>query len=108
MDWQARFGQVLGLKVVQLTGDDDTDGQEELESGDVICSTPEKFGECRSAGDDLVMFIVHPCSGIAGCNLPVHTLGPAPERLLLPVACCLPSRSNHQEGGRKGQHGLLC
>lgn len=45
MDWQARFGQVLGLKVVQLTGDDDSEGLDDLEAADVICSTPEKFGE---------------------------------------------------------------
>lgn len=43
-DWQARFGQ-LGLKVIQLTGDDDADGQEDMEAADIICSTPEKFGE---------------------------------------------------------------
>lgn len=36
---------MLGLKVVQLTGDDDTEGLDDLESADIICSTPEKFGE---------------------------------------------------------------
>lgn len=45
MDWQARFGQVLGLKVIQLTGDDDLLSLDDLELADVICSTPEKFGE---------------------------------------------------------------
>jgi hypothetical protein len=45
MDWQARFGQALGLKVIQLTGDDDSLSLDDLESADVICSTPEKFGE---------------------------------------------------------------
>lgn len=43
-DWQDRFGRVLGLKVVQLTGDDDTEGLDELETADIICTTPEKFG----------------------------------------------------------------
>jgi replicative superfamily II helicase len=47
-DWQARFGQVLGLKVVQLTGDDDSEGLEDLEAADIICSTPEKFGRPNS------------------------------------------------------------
>jgi replicative superfamily II helicase len=49
VDWQARFGQVLGLKVVQLTGDDDSEGLEDLEAADIICSTPEKFGEASTA-----------------------------------------------------------
>jgi replicative superfamily II helicase len=44
-DWQARFGAALGLKVLQLTGDDDADSLEDLEAADIICSTPEKFGE---------------------------------------------------------------
>lgn len=47
-DWQARFGTALGLKVLQLTGDDNADPLEDLEAADIICSTPEKFGE--SAG----------------------------------------------------------
>lgn len=49
MDWQARFGQALGLKVLQLTGDDDSLILDDLESADVICSTPEKFGELVSS-----------------------------------------------------------
>jgi replicative superfamily II helicase len=49
-DWQDRFGRVLGLRVVQLTGDDDTEGLDELETVDVICTTPEKFGVCLSVG----------------------------------------------------------
>jgi hypothetical protein len=48
MDWQARFGQALGLKVIQLTGDDDSLSLDDLESADIICSTPEKFGELVS------------------------------------------------------------
>jgi ATP-dependent DNA helicase HFM1/MER3 len=44
-DWQRRFG-MLGLRCVQLTGDiDDANMEEELEGADIICSTPEKFGE---------------------------------------------------------------
>jgi hypothetical protein len=44
-DWQRRFG-TLGLRCVQLTGDiDDANMEEELEGADIICSTPEKFGE---------------------------------------------------------------
>jgi replicative superfamily II helicase len=45
-DWQQRFGK-LGLRCVQLTGDVDEDNlEDEIERADVICTTPEKFGEC--------------------------------------------------------------
>lgn len=52
-DWQARFGPA-GLRVVQLTGDDDTEGLEDVEGADIICSTPEKFGEERGVGGGVV------------------------------------------------------
>jgi ATP-dependent DNA helicase HFM1/MER3 len=44
-DWQQRFG-TLGLRCVQLTGDVDDDKlEDELDRADIICTTPEKFGE---------------------------------------------------------------
>lgn len=52
-DWQQRFGGTLGLRCVQLTGDvDDELMDEELEAADIICSTPEKFGECQQPAAD--------------------------------------------------------
>lgn len=49
-DWQARYGTTLGLKVLQLSGDagDSDELEADLEAADIICATPEKFGEARS------------------------------------------------------------
>jgi replicative superfamily II helicase len=41
-DWSERFGP-LGLSVVELSGDNDSEGRD-LEGADLICTTPEKFG----------------------------------------------------------------
>jgi replicative superfamily II helicase len=49
-DWADRYGGSLGLKVVELTSDADDDSiQEELEAADIVCSTPEKFGNVSSS-----------------------------------------------------------
>ena len=37
-----RFGSVLGLNCLELTGDYDPE-HGELDSADIICTTPEKF-----------------------------------------------------------------
>jgi replicative superfamily II helicase len=42
-DWSERFGP-LGLTVTELSGDSDAEARE-LEAADLICTTPEKFGE---------------------------------------------------------------
>ena len=42
-DWSERFGP-LGLSVVELSGDSDAEARE-LEGADLVCTTPEKFGE---------------------------------------------------------------
>lgn len=39
-----RFGASLGINCVELTGDTDLEPAE-IEAADVICTTPEKFGE---------------------------------------------------------------
>ena len=43
-DWSARFGSRLGINCLELTGDTELDpGQ--IEEADIICTTPEKFGQ---------------------------------------------------------------
>jgi replicative superfamily II helicase len=46
-EWTERFGSVLGLKCLEVTGDSDPDPLE-LEQADILCSTPEKFGTSRN------------------------------------------------------------
>ncbi|GAX85570.1 hypothetical protein CEUSTIGMA_g12985.t1 [Chlamydomonas eustigma] len=41
-DWSSRFGIFLGLNCVELTGDTEPDPAQ-MESADIICTTPEKF-----------------------------------------------------------------
>ncbi|KAL8139875.1 hypothetical protein V2J09_005896 [Rumex salicifolius] len=41
-DWQKKFGEGLGLRVVELTGETTTD-LKRLEQGNIIISTPEKW-----------------------------------------------------------------
>lgn len=45
-NWSKRFGTSLGLKCQEMSGDTDaaTDAAE-LNAADIICTTPEKFGE---------------------------------------------------------------
>ena len=42
-DWGDRFGK-LGCRCIELTGDNDATSSS-LESADIICTTPEKFGK---------------------------------------------------------------
>lgn len=52
-EWQQRFGASLGVHVEELTGDTDTiQDVGRIENADIICTTPEKFGEhllCRAS-----------------------------------------------------------
>ena len=50
-DWQEKFGRALGLDVLELTGDSDVGDSLALDAVDIICTTPEKFGEpaCSSS-----------------------------------------------------------
>ncbi|KAG2449576.1 hypothetical protein HYH02_005109 [Chlamydomonas schloesseri] len=41
-DWQARFGALLGLTVLELSGDTEPEASA-LESADLLCTTPEKL-----------------------------------------------------------------
>lgn len=41
-DWSRKFGEVLGMRVVELTGETATD-LKLLEKGQVIISTPDKW-----------------------------------------------------------------
>ena len=43
--WQASFGSKLGLTCCELTGDTDVAECQNLDNADIICTTPEKFGE---------------------------------------------------------------
>lgn len=43
-DWARRFG-AIGITCRELTGDTDTSDLAALNSADIICTTPEKFGE---------------------------------------------------------------
>ncbi len=47
-DWQGRFGRVLGLNCLEMSGDAEPDAAEMM-AADLICTTPEKFGECTKA-----------------------------------------------------------
>ena len=45
-EWQGRLGSSLGLQIEELTGDTDINQDAgRAENADVICTTPEKFGE---------------------------------------------------------------
>lgn len=48
VDWTSKFQQSLGLKLLEVTGDTDTDELASLDSVDILCTTPEKFGELRA------------------------------------------------------------
>lgn len=43
--WQQTFGNRLGLTCSELTGDTDMADSLHLDSADIICTTPEKFGK---------------------------------------------------------------
>lgn len=44
-DWSARMGSALGLSVREYTGDNEEMVCSDLDSADIICTTPEKFGK---------------------------------------------------------------
>ena len=57
-EWQHRLGSSLGLRVEELTGD--SDSMQDIgrtEDADIICTTPEKFG-------DIMLRCVPPCQNI--------------------------------------------
>lgn len=47
-DWSSKFGETLGLKILEVTGDTDFEEQTSIDAlmdaADIICTTPEKFG----------------------------------------------------------------
>lgn len=49
--WQQSFGNRLGLTCSELTGDTDMAGSVHLDNADIICTTPEKFGEAVADTD---------------------------------------------------------
>ena len=46
-DWSAKFGGALDLSVMEVTGDTEISDPAQLDAVDIICTTPEKFGELR-------------------------------------------------------------
>ena len=48
--WQRTFGDKLGLTCCEMTGDTDVSDSTNLDSADIICTTPEKFGKLASCG----------------------------------------------------------
>ena len=44
-DWRCKFEGTLGLKVLEVTGDTEVSETADLDAADIICTTPEKFGE---------------------------------------------------------------
>ena len=60
-DWKKRFGSSLGLSCRELTGDTDamTDA-EHLAAADIICTTPEKFGERHERCTKHIVVRIHP------------------------------------------------
>ena len=44
-DWRCKFEGSLGLKVLEVTGDTEVSETADLDAADIICTTPEKFGE---------------------------------------------------------------
>lgn len=47
--WQESFGNKLGLTCCEMTGDTDMANSINLDSADIICTTPEKFGKPASS-----------------------------------------------------------
>lgn len=47
-EWQEKFGAKLGLTCCEMTGDTDASDNLNFDTADVICTTPEKFGELQS------------------------------------------------------------
>ncbi len=74
-----RFGKHLGLSVVELSGDREPSASE-LDAADIICTTPEKFGEAAELNSCLVYVLL--CSTI-NC-----TAGSCPSLTHLSMQCC--------------------
>lgn len=47
--WQQSFGNKLRLTCCEMTGDTDVADNINLDSADIICTTPEKFGKSLHA-----------------------------------------------------------
>ena len=47
-EWQQKFGTKLGLTCCEMTGDTDVSENLNFDTADIICTTPEKFGELLS------------------------------------------------------------
>ena len=62
--WQQSFGNKLGLTCCELTGDTDIAESLHLDNADIICTTPEKFGEI------LDQFLSIETIGLIGYELP--------------------------------------
>lgn len=74
-EWSKKFGQGLGLNVVRLTGDAQTDNKL-LERGNIVVSTPETWDALsrrwrqRKAVQEVALFIVDELHLIGGPNGP--------------------------------------
>ena len=44
LDWKNKLGSVLGLQIIEISGDSEVTDAAALDAADVICTTPEKFG----------------------------------------------------------------
>ena len=80
-----RFGGRLGLRCLEVTGDHDHE-EKELDSADIVCTTPEKFGkeilmysklaelvgalpgDAASSAMNLPPFRHQPCTGLSMLN----------------------------------------
>ena len=106
-DWQLRFGQGLGLQLVELTGDSLDFDWNALREADVIFCTPEKFDSMTRRNKDrggmsffadLELFAIdEACQRLKG-QINAHSSAPQsrpPRRRLLrtPKACRSPCRA---------------
>ena len=67
--WQQSFGSNLGLTCYELTGDTDAADGLQLDSADIICTTPEKFGRssCQLSSERTLR-------NLTGCAWPLQML----------------------------------
>ena len=47
-DWTGKFHSTLGLNLLEVTGDTDAEEWASMDRTDIICTTPEKFGQTFS------------------------------------------------------------
>lgn len=50
-DWSKKFGSILGVSIIEVSGDTEVDDATLLDVADVICTTPEKFGEKNTSAE---------------------------------------------------------